>query len=233
MHSVPNSSLEYRRRLRFVNRQRVFHAGDRLIIFAEKYEKTAERIQTLGDARIASAQQLGSNRHRLFGELSPLRVLIGIATQQREVIRTLGVVECVFADFRLANFKRLPQRGFTGFQVARRVDKESEPIETMCGLFGIGRRGHCQFRDSNRFREVALRVGHSRLAQSREDQSCAPAKRRENQRENEARQHALISGLLRARGSSQWPADSPRTDGFAMHARKIRSPSAGRRAIPR
>src|SRR4051812_17646076 len=106
-----------------------FHTGDRLIVFAKEDESSAESIQALGDKRVARAQQLRPDRYRLFGEFSAFGVLIGIPAQQREVVRALGIIECVFADLRLANLKRLPQRGLAGLQVARRVLKEAETIQ--------------------------------------------------------------------------------------------------------
>src|SRR5579863_5630394 len=108
---------------------------------------------------MAPAQKPRPNRYGLFGELSALWVLIRIAAQQRKVVRTLGVIECVLPDFRLANFECLSQRRFTGLQVARGVLKEPQTIQAVRGLFRIGRRSNGLLRDSNGFLEVALGIG--------------------------------------------------------------------------
>ena len=126
---------EFRRRLRLVNRERFFHAGDCFVVIAHEtreFRRAYSGFRRRADR--ARPRSLRANGDRLFGELSPLRVLIGIAAQQREVVRAFGVIERVFADFRLANFKRLPQRRFAGFQVARGVLEESETIQAVRGL---------------------------------------------------------------------------------------------------
>ena len=69
--------------------------------------------------------------------------------------------------------------------------KESETIQTVRGLLGIGRRGDGQFRDSNGPREIALAIETLGLCVER-GPALPACQRREKQRETGRRQHSLF-----------------------------------------
>src|SRR5260221_4502394 len=95
--------------MRFVDGESLLEFGCGLLVLAFIRINGSESVQAFSQPRVRFAEHARSYSNGLLGQCQGLRETSGVAANDRQIVRALGIVRSVRANFGFTKFERLPQ----------------------------------------------------------------------------------------------------------------------------
>ncbi len=96
-------------KMRFVDSKSLLEFGCGLLVLAFIRINGSKSVQAFSQPRVRFAEHARSYRNGFLRQCKGLRETSGVAANDRQIVRALGIVRSVRANFGFAKFERLPQ----------------------------------------------------------------------------------------------------------------------------